>query len=226
VPVVATRIDSKIPRMVFDDPNNGRRSRNMTPASGGQAKVPPKIFSAMTGAPFARVDSTIDCALSETLSEDCASHRQLIGWGSTGDRRRSAMRFFFYGTLLDPECRRVVIGRDIPVVAATLFGWRRLGVAGKHFPMIQRDAKGSTAGAVTDPLGVRDVARLRYYEGDSYHLVAVEVRHEGGAGVAATVFAPPDGSLVGVGTWSLGDWQRDHRAAVLDRLRAYDWPQS
>jgi gamma-glutamyl AIG2-like cyclotransferase len=136
------------------------------------------------------------------------------------------MRFFFYGTLLDPELRRVVIGRTIPVAATTLFGWCRLGVVGKPYPMIQRDEAGNVAGVATDPLDARDVARLRHYEGDGYHLVGVEVRDEGGAGIAAHVFAPPGGSLVGIGTWSLGDWQRDHRAATLDRLRAYDWPQS
>jgi Gamma-glutamyl cyclotransferase, AIG2-like len=136
------------------------------------------------------------------------------------------MRFFFYGTLLDPELRRVVIGRDTPVTAAMLLGWRRLGVAGEHFPMIRRDATGSVVGAVTDPLGMREVARLRHYEGDIYRVVAVEVCHEGGAAIAAAVFAPPDGHHIGAGTWSLGDWQRDHRAAILDRLRAHDWPHS
>jgi hypothetical protein len=136
------------------------------------------------------------------------------------------MRFFFYGTLLDRELRRVVLGRDSELVAATLFGWRRLGVMGKHFPLVQRDPTGSVAGAVTDPLGVDDVARLRRYEGDGYGLVAVEIRDEGGVPIAAEVFVPPDGRFVAVGAWNLGDWQRDHRAAVLGRLRANDWPQS
>jgi hypothetical protein len=134
------------------------------------------------------------------------------------------MRFFFYGTLLDPELRRVVIGRDIPVVAATLAGWCRLGVAGMHFPMIRRDEAGSVAGALTEPLGAGEIARLRHYEGDGYCLVAVEARDQEGAGIAASVFAPPDGHLIGVGTWTLGDWQRSHRDAVLGRLRGYDWP--
>ncbi len=46
------------------------------------------------------------------------------------------MRLFFYGTLLDQELRRLVIGRDIAVAAATLTGWRRLAVIRKPFPMI------------------------------------------------------------------------------------------
>lgn len=136
------------------------------------------------------------------------------------------MRFFFYGTLLDRELRRLVVGRDIALEGATLFGWRRLGVAGKHFPIIQRDAASSVIGAVTEPLGVGDLARLQRYEGDGYGLVAVEVRDQSGARIVAEVFAPPDGRFIGVGTWVLGDWQRDHRATVLARLHADDWPQS
>ena len=134
------------------------------------------------------------------------------------------MRFFFYGTLLDPDVRRIVVGRDIALAAATLSGWRRLGVVGRHFPMIERDATASVAGVVTESLGPGDVARLRHYEGDGYHLVAVAVRDEGGAGIGASVFAPPDGRFVGAGEWTLADWQRDHRDAVLGRLRAYEWP--
>ncbi len=136
------------------------------------------------------------------------------------------MRFFFYGTLLDPELRRIVVGCDIDVAAATLIGWRRLGVVGEHFPLIQRDATGSVAGAVTNPLGAGAMARLRHYEGDGYQLVTVEVRDLRGAGITAEVFVPPDGRHVGVGAWDFGAWQRDHRGAILDHLRAYDWSSS
>ncbi len=135
------------------------------------------------------------------------------------------MRLFFYGTLLDQELRRLVIGREVEVAAATLSGWRRLGVAGEHFPIIERDPAGSVAGVVTEPLGGGEMARLRHYEGDGYRLVAAEVHDDGGAGIAAQVFMPPDGRYVGVGAWGLVDWQRDHRAAVLARLRGYDWPR-
>ncbi len=134
------------------------------------------------------------------------------------------MRLFFYGTLLDQELRRLVIGRDIAVAAATLTGWRRLAVIGKPFPMIERDPTGSVAGAVTEPLGTRDLARLRHYEGEGYQLVTADVRDEGGARIAAEVFAPSERRYVGAGAWDFGAWQCDHRAALLGRLRAYRWP--
>jgi hypothetical protein len=115
------------------------------------------------------------------------------------------MRFFFYGTLLDDALRRVV--------------------ARKHYPIIRRDAAASVAGAVTDTLGARDIARLRHYEGDGYELVAARIHDQDGADIAAQVFVPPEESgLVGAGDWNLDDWRREHRAAVLGRLRAYRWP--
>jgi hypothetical protein len=135
------------------------------------------------------------------------------------------MRFFFYGMLLDPELRRIVIGREIALTAATLSGWRRLAIADKPYPFIERDAAASVVGVATEPLDAGEVARLRRYEGDGYQLAAVEVREDRGSRIAAEVFVPPEGCFVGVGTWDLGAWQRDHRVAALDRLRDYDWPR-
>jgi hypothetical protein len=134
------------------------------------------------------------------------------------------MHFFFYGTLLDDEVRRIVIGRAVALSVATLSGWRRLGVAGKHYPIIQRDAAASVAGAVTETLGPGDITRLRHYEGNGYELIAADVRDQTGATIVAQVFVPPEGGLLGAGNWDLGDWQREHREAVLLRLRAYRWP--
>jgi gamma-glutamylcyclotransferase (GGCT)/AIG2-like uncharacterized protein YtfP len=140
------------------------------------------------------------------------------------DHRDTGMRLFVYGTLLDEELRRLVIGRDVALAAATLPGWRRLAVIGAPFPMIERDPAGSVAGAVTEPLGAREMARLRHYEGDGYELVAADIRDARGAGSAAQVFVPRAGRYVGAGAWDLAAWQRDHRAATLDRLSAYRWP--
>ncbi|MBL8834369.1 MAG: gamma-glutamylcyclotransferase, partial [Rhodospirillales bacterium] len=47
------------------------------------------------------------------------------------------MRFFFYGTLIDPDVRRAVLGRLAPasVEPATLKGWRRFSAKGVTFPI-------------------------------------------------------------------------------------------
>jgi hypothetical protein len=49
--------------MVFDDPNNGRPSKNMVPASSGKEKRGPKIFFATIGVPFANVIKTNNCTI-------------------------------------------------------------------------------------------------------------------------------------------------------------------
>jgi Gamma-glutamyl cyclotransferase, AIG2-like len=135
------------------------------------------------------------------------------------------MRFFFYGTLLDDALRRVVIGRDVALGEATLPGWQRRGVVGKHYPMIERDAAASVAGGVTENLAPGEIARLRHYEGDGYELITAAIRDRSGAGIAAAVFVPEAGSLVAAGDWSLGDWQHEHRGGVLGRLATYRWPK-
>jgi hypothetical protein len=137
------------------------------------------------------------------------------------------MRFFFYGTLLDDELRRAVFGRAVALEPATLDGWRRLQAKGRHFPIIEARPAGTVEGGVTPPLGERDVARLRHYEGDdNYGMSTVEVRDERGTRIAARIFVPPEGRFVGDGPWELAAWQRVHRAAVLGRLRGFDWPEA
>src|SRR5256885_6183250 len=107
------------------------------------------------------------------------------------------MRFFFYGTLLDDALRRTVIGRNIALGEATLAGWRRRGVVGKDYPMIERDPGGSVIGVVTETLGASEIARLQHYEGDGYALVTAGIRDRSGTDLVANIFVPPAGSLVG-----------------------------
>jgi hypothetical protein len=136
------------------------------------------------------------------------------------------MRFFFYGTLLDDELRRIVIGRDVSLSEAILAGWRRRGVVGKHYPMLERDPTGSITGVVTETLGGGEIARLRHYEGDGYELITAGIRDRSGTDIAAEIFVPRAGTLVAAGDWNLGGWQREHRAGVLNRLSTYRWPKS
>jgi hypothetical protein len=49
--------------MVFERPNNGRRSKNMIPLSSGRAKRTPNIFFATIGVPLANVNSANNCSM-------------------------------------------------------------------------------------------------------------------------------------------------------------------
>src|SRR5664279_4305745 len=64
-PTAAARTATTMPRKVFDGPNSGRPSKNVDPKSRGSARWLPTIFVATTGAPFASVNSTINCRIAK-----------------------------------------------------------------------------------------------------------------------------------------------------------------
>jgi hypothetical protein len=98
------KIEAKMPRMVFDGPNNGRPSKNRIPVSSGRAKRKPKIFFATIGVPFANVISTNNCRIRRAcipaayLNTDCRSIHLSETIGASGD---TAQRFHLFSRWLD-----------------------------------------------------------------------------------------------------------------------------
>lgn len=83
------------------------------------------------------------------------------------------MNIFFYGTLLDPDVRRRVLGRTVPddaLLPARVSGFRRVRVPGASYPAAIRDRAASIDGRVLPHVTPRDLARLRDYEGRAYRL--------------------------------------------------------
>jgi len=60
---VVNMIENKIPRIVFEDPKRGCRSKKMTPPSRDWAKSLPDSFFTITGIPFATVSRTSSCRI-------------------------------------------------------------------------------------------------------------------------------------------------------------------
>ncbi len=133
------------------------------------------------------------------------------------------MRFFFYGTLIDPDVRRAVLGRLAPVEAepAVLRGWRRVPAAGKTYPVIVADPRGAVDGVVVRGLDRAARRRLERYEDDFYELIAVEVTLTGsGHKLETLVFAAGQQlSCRTARSWDLADWQRRHKRRFLATLR-------
>src|SRR5512134_3020809 len=98
---------------------------------------------------------------SSTSSSAVASSRR----GSSPSR---AMRFFFYGTLMDEDVRRAVLGvRALaPVERATLEGWRRVKKAGVSYPVIVRARNHKVDGVLMHGIDRRAHELLLEYEGD------------------------------------------------------------
>lgn len=130
------------------------------------------------------------------------------------------MRFFFYGTLIDADVRRLVLGRLAPddVEPAILRGWRRVKLAGVTYPGIVSDAKGRVEGVLARGLGRMARRRLERYEGDEYALVPAAVAAANGKTVAAQMFVSGQALKRASGVWTIADWQRRHKRRFLASL--------
>lgn len=127
------------------------------------------------------------------------------------------MRFFFYGSLMDADVRRLVLGRLAPADAepATLKGWRRVRLAGVSYPGVVRDARGSVAGTLVRGLGREARQRLIRYEGDGYALIPVTVATAAGRDCEALTFVSGEALKRAPGTWDFAVWQRQHKRRFL-----------
>lgn len=134
------------------------------------------------------------------------------------------MRFFFYGTLIDPDVRRLVLGDGEPgtemLEAASLAGWERRAVAGASYPIILPRAGGVVEGVLARGIGPVGRRRLIAYEGRGYDLREVRVTLKNGCSRGALVFAPAKrGALVpDASAWSYETWMRRNKGAFLREI--------
>lgn len=131
------------------------------------------------------------------------------------------MHFFFYGTLMDADVLGTVIGREGAVGSqAKLAGFRRSFAAGKHYPIITKDASAHVVGIAVKDLTEDEKAALRFYEGSNYTVdsVAIELL-DSGETVEALVFSPVKLESAGPDGWDLTTWQTETKPKFMDRLR-------
>jgi hypothetical protein len=131
------------------------------------------------------------------------------------------MRFFFYGTLMDEDVRRAVLGvRSLaPTEKATLKGWRRVKMAGVTYPMIVRARNHAVDGVLMHGVDARARDLLQRYEGDEYTMLGIEVQ-TGDSAISANMFVPRPGLAVrGRGPWDLETWRRRHKRRFLGGLQ-------
>lgn len=130
--------------------------------------------------------------------------------------RGPATRFFFYGTLLDPDIVQRVIGRGVALEPARLSGYRRVRAAGKWYPiLVPATADDTVEGAVAERLTRPEIGRLVAYEGANYRLWPISVVLADGASARALVFRPRR-SLKATGEpWDLASWQEREKPRVM-----------
>ncbi|HYM32036.1 MAG TPA: gamma-glutamylcyclotransferase family protein [Candidatus Cybelea sp.] len=143
---------------------------------------------------------------------------------SRAELTTAAMRIFVYGTLLDPDVLRAVLGRRVPAAQrskATLAGVRRVRAVGHRYPILVRARGQAVSGMVLDGLDAADAARLRHYENDGYALVRRRVELGDGSMISAHVFVPVR-RLAGTNEdWNLATWQGRGKRTALAAIRAH-----
>lgn len=134
------------------------------------------------------------------------------------------MNLFFFGTLMDPEVRAIVMGRDVhpeQVEAAVAQGFRRVFVAGRHYPMLLKHNSGWVDGTLVKGLDAERIHRLQVYEGWEYTLQPIQVRTASGGMVMAHVFLCPPHIAPDRRSWRLEEWQRRHKRSFLPKARMH-----
>jgi gamma-glutamylcyclotransferase (GGCT)/AIG2-like uncharacterized protein YtfP len=135
------------------------------------------------------------------------------------------MYYFFYGTLLDDEVRRHVLGlpRSQPGEPARLDGYRRVRVPGKRYPALVA-GPGTVTGMLFEVGSAHRRRRLRRFEGTEFREAEVTVA-TGGAEWQAIAFLPRR-PLAGGADWSLAHWQRTEKRRFLTALAGAATPPS
>ena len=133
------------------------------------------------------------------------------------------MRFFFYGTLMDADIRRAVLGDRAPeaVEPATLLGYRRVAAANGAYPMLLKASGYEVDGVVVRGLDKIARARLDRYEGDEYELIDVDVATREKRALRVLVYVPArdNSPRMSPGPWTLDMWQRRFKRELLALIK-------
>jgi gamma-glutamylcyclotransferase (GGCT)/AIG2-like uncharacterized protein YtfP len=131
------------------------------------------------------------------------------------------LRFFFYGTLIEPEILHAVLRRAVHPARrrnAVLRGYHRVYRKGASYPVLIADAASDVEGIVVSALTTPDVALLTAYEGPEYEIRELSVRLSGDGFIQAKVFLPRAACEASRVPWALEEWQRRYRRTVVRRL--------
>lgn len=130
----------------------------------------------------------------------------------------SAMDFFFYGTLLDPDIRRLVLGPGGDILRlepAWLRGFERVAAGNASTPLLVPRRGALVEGVLARGIDRRLAGRLCHYEGSGYRLVPRRVRLKEGQQVPALVFLGAGRIRARRVPWRFAEWQRRHKRAFL-----------
>ncbi len=125
-----------------------------------------------------------------------------------------------YGTLLDAEVRRLVLGR-CQARPALLVGWERVFVAGQVYPGVRPCAGALTDILVLQGLSARALARGDAFEGAEYGRQMLPVQYKDGSSGQAMIYVPTASVRLSDRRWRYDwPWRIAHRRAFLAMTQA------
>lgn len=131
------------------------------------------------------------------------------------------MHLFCFGTLMDPDIRRLVLGRDLPdAIPAVLPGFRRVCVAEETYPAALPDPAGRIEGLLIGPISPHERDRVQFFEGFEFAIEGHPVAAAGWAG-AALVCVATERLACEEEPWHFDDWRRVHKPGYLEAVTAY-----
>ena len=126
--------------------------------------------------------------------------------------------FFFYGTLIDPDVRRLVLGVEslkLNVMSAWLPGFTVRYVLRAKYPALRPKPGARAAGIVITGLTRKQALALDRYEGDGYRRNIRMVRLADRRQIAAFVYIPLAKLRIGPRPWIFETWHARDKANFL-----------
>jgi ADP-ribose pyrophosphatase len=124
--------------------------------------------------------------------------------------------FFFYGTLMDPDVQRMVLGRPLEGGRpATIPGFAVRRVRGTAYPILCREPSSEAPGLFYGGLSEADAETLDIYEGWEYRREERKTELAEGGTAQADVYIPAARLETEERPWHLDVWQKEEKSAFL-----------
>lgn len=131
--------------------------------------------------------------------------------------------FFFYGTLLDQDVRRAVLGIDIAaqrLVPGTLPHHVLRRVRDETYPMLLPRRHAAVRGLFATNLSLPEARLLDRFEGPAYRRSVRDIEVSDGRVVPAAVYLPCHALRAESRPWVFAAWQLREKRAFLEKISA------
>lgn len=132
------------------------------------------------------------------------------------------MSLFVYGTLMLPEIRYALLGKELKQIPAKLSGYSTYTFFRENheseYPILKPEDNGIVNGYVLQKVTKRDYDILEYYEGEDYHLIEIDVEIYGRA-TRTNIFSNSNTKTFQYcKKWSLDDFLENHFNNYIEKV--------